>query len=113
MDRLQIVLVGLLLPMGAGIAAAQPVAVAGAARGGGGVLMAARPDTFATIQGTTVGTTGEALPQVPVRLRDARMGRDVGIEITDRAGVFTFEQIEPGSYIVEFLSDDRRVLSTS
>jgi hypothetical protein len=122
MHRVHVILVGLLLSLATDIVTAQQpgtsaarslLAVSGTARHGVGATVAPKPGTLAIIQGNAVGTIGEALSQVPVRLRDARMGRDIEIEITDRTGFFTFAEIEPGSYIVELLADDRRVLSTS
>lgn len=76
---------------------------------------AARTDKFSsTIQGKTLDSTDHPLPNTLVRLRDARAGRIVGTQISDRAGAFTFRGVDPGSYIVEMVSADQQtVLATS
>jgi hypothetical protein len=62
---------------------------------------------FATIQGTALDATNAPLPNRLVRLRDARTGRIVGTQFTDASGVFRFRTVEPGTYIVELMDDDR------
>jgi hypothetical protein len=48
-----------------------------------------------------------------VRLRDARAGRIVDTVTTDRTGLFAFRAVDPGTYIVELLGEDGRVLAAS
>ncbi|HEY7292970.1 MAG TPA: hypothetical protein VH583_24240 [Vicinamibacterales bacterium] len=48
-----------------------------------------------------------------VRLRDARAGRIVTFSTTDHAGLFEFPTVEPGSYVVELLDKESRVLAAS
>jgi len=48
-----------------------------------------------------------------IRLRDARFGRIVDTQLTDRSGIFTFAKIEPGTYIVELVSDNQSILAAS
>jgi hypothetical protein len=68
---------------------------------------------FATIQGGALSATSAAQPDSPVRLRDARLGRIVETQRTDRSGLFAFRAVDPGSYVVELLSNDQRVLAAS
>ena len=63
------------------------------------------------IQGNALSSTNAALPDVAVRLRDARTGRIVAVTRTDKSGLFTFRPVDPGSYIVELVGDDQRVLA--
>ena len=48
-----------------------------------------------------------------VRLRDARFGRIVDNQRTDKSGLFSFKAIDPGSYIVEVMANDQTVLAAS
>jgi hypothetical protein len=81
---------------------------------GRGVL-AQQPPQFVSpttiIQGNALSSTNAALPNVAVRLRDARTGRIVAATRTDKSGLFTFRPVEPGSYIVELVGEDQRVLA--
>jgi hypothetical protein len=63
------------------------------------------------IQGNALSSTNAALPDVAVRLRDARTGRIVAATRTDKSGLFTFRPIDPGSYVVELVGEDQRVLA--
>jgi len=76
---------------------------------------AARTDKFSsTIQGKTLDSSDRPLPTTPVRLRDARRGRIIETQVSDRAGQFTFRGVEPGSYVVEIVSADQQtVVATS
>jgi len=67
-----------------------------------------------TIQGTASGADGKPAPNTFVRLRDARHGAVVDTQITDQLGTFTFRGVEPGSYVVEIMGNDRKTpLATS
>jgi hypothetical protein len=48
-----------------------------------------------------------------VRLRDTRRGRIVAQMITDQFGSFSFEGIDPGSYVGELVGRDGWVLAAS
>ena len=48
-----------------------------------------------------------------MRLRDARLGRIVNSQLTDEAGTFAFTAVDPGTYIVELMGNDRTVLAAS
>jgi hypothetical protein len=77
------------------------------------LLPGTRPDILTTIQGNTVDSTNGALGNTMVRLRDARLGRIVESQITDKAGSFAFKALDPGSYIVEMMANDQTVLTAS
>ena len=66
-----------------------------------------------TIQGHVLTSTNGAMPNVTVRLRDARFGRIVDTQLTDASGLFTFQNIEPGSYVVELMAADRSTILTA
>ena len=72
-----------------------------------------RTDTFTTIQGNALNSTNGALNDVAVRLRDARFGRIVDTQQTDKSGLFAFKAIDPGTYIVEVMANDQSVLAAS
>jgi len=65
------------------------------------------------IQGNALSVTNGPLPDAIVRLRDARTGRIVDAQLTDKAGLFKFPGIDPGSYIVELVSPDQTILTAS
>jgi hypothetical protein len=77
------------------------------------VLPGTTDRAFATIQGNALDATNGALPNSMVRLRDVRYGRVEDTQITDSSGLFTFRNVEPGSYIVELIEAQQRVLATS
>src|SRR5215469_17900359 len=60
---------------------------------------------FSTIQGHAVNASDAVLADATVRLRDARTGRIVQVTKTDRAGLYRFRDVEPGSYVVELVDD--------
>jgi hypothetical protein len=72
-----------------------------------------RPNVFSTIQGNALNSANGPLPNNVVRLRDARAGRIVDTQTTDRSGLFAFRTIDPGSYIVEIVSPQQAILSAS
>jgi hypothetical protein len=68
----------------------------------------------AEIDGTTLNSTNGVLANAHVRLRDARFGRVIDRQISDRHGMFTFRNLAPGDYIAELLSaDESETLITS
>jgi len=75
--------------------------------------LAARNTSLTTIQGNALDSTNGNLPNALVRLRDARFGRIVDTELTDKSGLFTFRTLDPGSYIVEVIGNDSSVLAAS
>lgn len=66
-----------------------------------------------TIQGNALDSSGGALPETTVRLRDARSGRIADTQVTDNSGMFTFQAVDPGSYIVEIIGNDHTILAAS
>jgi hypothetical protein len=68
---------------------------------------------FTTIQGNALDSANAQMPNVVVRLRDARFGRIVDTELTDTSGLFEFRAVDPGSYIVELMGNDSSVLAAS
>jgi hypothetical protein len=72
-----------------------------------------RANTYTTIQGNALNSTNGALQNTVVRLRDARFGRVMDGQITDRSGMFAFRAVEPGSYLVEVMGADQTVLAAS
>jgi hypothetical protein len=66
-----------------------------------------------TIQGNALDSTNRKMVGARMRLRDARFGQIVGTQLTDKSGIFTFQKLEPGSYIVEIMADDQSVLAAS
>ena len=75
--------------------------------------IAARTTSLTTIQGNALDATNGNLANVVVRLRDARFGRIVDTELTDKSGLFTFRTLDPGSYIVELIGNESTVLAAS
>ena len=72
-----------------------------------------KTNAFTTIQGNALTSTNGPLNDVTVRLRDARFGRIVGSQTTDKSGLFEFTSIDPGTYIVEVMANDQSVLAAS
>jgi len=68
---------------------------------------------IAMIQGNALDSTNGAMNDTVVRLRDARFGRIVDTQLTDKAGLFTFKAMDPGAYIVEMLAKNESVLAAS
>ena len=77
------------------------------------LLPGTSPDVLTTIQGNALDSTNGPMSNVLVRLRDARLGRIVDTLTTDASGLFAFQAVDPGSYIVELLSEDGNVLASS
>ena len=71
------------------------------------ILPGTRPDVFATIQGNALTSTNNSLSNAAVRLRDARIGQIVEAQVTDSSGLFAFDSLDPGSYIVEIIGQDQ------
>jgi len=76
-------------------------------------MLKAREHALTTIQGNALNATNGQLNCALVRLRDARFGRIVETQLTDKSGLFTFKALDPGSYIVEIVSTDLSVLAAS
>ena len=72
-----------------------------------------RPNAVGTIQGNALNSMNGQLAHATVRLRDTRFGRIVGTQVTDQSGIFTFQNVDPGSYVVEMTGNDDSVLASS
>ena len=77
------------------------------------LLSGTRSSVLATIQGNALNSTNGPMPDTQVRLRDARFGRIVETQITDKSGIFAFKVVDPGSYIVEMVANDQTLLAAS
>jgi hypothetical protein len=77
------------------------------------VLAKAKERALTTIQGNALSSTNGQMNNAVVRLRDARFGRIVDTQVTDNSGMFAFKAIDPGSYIVEILSNDQTIMAAS
>jgi hypothetical protein len=97
------------------LSAQQHVAVATSARAtvSRAAVSRMRADAFTTIQGNALTSTNGALNDAIVRLRDARFGRIVDLQMTDKSGLFAFKAVDPGTYIVEVIANDQSVLAAS
>ena len=90
-----------------------PSAVVNARTGPVKMLAGTKKSVLTTIQGNALNENDGALADAPVRLRDARIGRIVDTETTDKTGLFTFHDVDPGTYVVEVVGNDSTVLATS
>lgn len=67
----------------------------------------------AVIQGNALTARNAKLPNVPVRLRDAKRGGIVAEQRTDKSGLFAFQPVAPGIYVVELKGEFGVVLAAS
>jgi hypothetical protein len=65
----------------------------------------------ATVLGNAWKADNTPLPNARVRLRNVATGRAVASAIANESGQFTFTNVEPGSYAVELLNDQDRVIA--
>jgi hypothetical protein len=96
--------------------AAQQSATVGTRTGAKSVVprvAGARSNVLTIIQGNAVTSANGPLPGTIVRLRDARFGRVIETQRTDKSGTFAFKVVDPGTYIVELLGQDQKVLAAS
>jgi hypothetical protein len=77
------------------------------------ILPGTKESAFSTIQGNALTSANGQLAGAIVRLRDARLGRIVDTQVTDRYGFFAFRRVDPGSYVVELMGNDHRVVAAS
>jgi hypothetical protein len=104
-------------------AAQNPAAVQGSGRGTrpapasadapGTVLPGTPASAFGTIHVSALSAANSPLVHWTVRLRDARYGRRLAMNLTDEAGLFTFRDVDPGSYIIELIGGDQTIRATS
>jgi len=87
---------------------------AGSASPTAGTVLAGTPATaFGTIHVSALSAANSPLVHWTVRLRDARYGRRLAMNLTDEAGSFTFRDVDPGSYIIELIGGDQTIRATS
>lgn len=72
-----------------------------------------KQNSLTTIQGNALSSSNGQLNDAMVRLRDARFGRIVDTQLTDKSGLFAFKGVDPGSYIVEIVGTDQSILAAS
>ncbi len=77
------------------------------------ILRSTHSGPFALIEGVVVDRFGTAVPNSLVRVRDARNGRVSENRVTDKLGAFAFRPVDPGTYVVEALSNARALLAAS
>jgi hypothetical protein len=77
------------------------------------ILPGTPESAFTVIQGNALSSTNGPLANSLVRLRDARLGRIVDSQVTDRSGLFVFRTVDPGNYVVELVGNDQTVLAAS
>ena len=93
-------------PQTATVVAARPAVTSAA-------IVRAKEKALTTIQGNALNSTNGQMSNVVVRLRDARFGRIVDSQLTDKSGMFAFKALDPGSYIVEIMANDQTILAAS
>lgn len=77
------------------------------------LLRGTRGNVLVQIQGNAQTASNGALADTIVRLRDARFGHIVDTQITDKTGLFSFRLTDPGSYVVELMATNQRVIGAS
>jgi len=106
----------LIVTTGLSALAQTPTSGAAPASSGSGARVpttVARRTGFGEIRGAALSATNGALPKSVVRLRDTRTGRLSGTKLTDETGLFVFDRVEPGNYVVELVGDREKVLAAS
>jgi hypothetical protein len=116
MSRLFAAATALFVAAGSWCVAAQQPATVSTRSGAKSVVprvAGARSNVPSIIQGIALDSANGPLPGTLVRLRDARFGRVIDTQLTDKSGMFAFKVVDPGTYIVELLGQDRRLLAAS
>jgi hypothetical protein len=78
-------------------------------------VSAARPgqDELASLSGTASDSTGHALANANVQLRNVSTGQLVGNATTNGTGQFNFPSLPAGSYLVEVVNPSGQIVATS
>ena len=66
-----------------------------------------------TIRGAAWKADNTPIPQARLRLRNVRSGRADATTTANGTGQFTFSNFEPGSYAIELVDDEGKVLALS
>jgi len=77
------------------------------------LLPGTRTSILSSIQGNAVNQSNGPLADAVVRLRDARYGRIVGSVTTNKQGAFSFQGVDPGSYVVEVMTPAQNTVMAS
>ena len=85
-----------------------PAAIVRSGRPVGGAAVGIQPTA---IVGVAWNADNSPLPDARVRLRDVVTGKVAATATADGSGRFTFEPIEPGSYLVELVTDKGRIIA--
>jgi hypothetical protein len=88
------------------------VATTLAAAGPSAGLLAAAPQSI-TLKGTAYTAALHPLPHATVQIRDLKDGARILSAMSDARGTYTFEGLQPGTYIIEIVDAAGRVLGTS
>jgi hypothetical protein len=113
MSRLLSITAALLIVAGSVPLHAQPPPTSSSNALSKAVAAKAKNQARTMIQGNALNSTNGQMSHVTVRLRDARFGRIVDTQMTDKAGLFEFKAIDPGAYIVEIVGNDESILAAS
>ena len=84
--------------------------IAASAMRAGAAPVAARATS---IQGNAWTAENAPIPRARLRLRNVTSGKIDGTAIANEAGQFTFSNMEPGTYLVELVSESASVLAVS
>jgi hypothetical protein len=79
------------------------VATTLAAAGPSAGLQAAAPQSIA-LKGTSYTATMQPLPHATVQIRDPKNGNRIDSTVSDAAGTYSFEGLQPGTYIIEIVN---------
>ena len=71
----------------------------------------AGPAVATTILGAAWKADNTPIPRARLRLRNVTTGRPEAVTTANGSGQFTFAGIEPGSYVIELVNDDGKVLA--
>jgi hypothetical protein len=66
-----------------------------------------------TISGNAVTAVKGQTSRSRVQLRDTQTGRIIANSTTDKSGAFTFDNVKPGTYLVEVLGENESVIAAS
>jgi hypothetical protein len=78
-------------------------------------VIAARPgqEELASLSGTAADSTGHALANTTVQLRNVSTGQLVGNATTAASGQFSFPNLPAGTYLVEVVNASGQIVATS
>jgi hypothetical protein len=65
----------------------------------------------ASVQGSAWNADNTPIPEARLRLRNVNSGKIVAATVADTGGRFTFAPVEPGTYLVELVSESGRMLA--